>query len=50
MMMMMMMIIIIKQKMTLFLDCEKVTDNKAKARKICRGISDEGLKRLNASD
>ena len=39
-----------KQKMTLFLDDENITDNAAKARKICRGIGDEGLKRLNASD
>ena len=36
--------------MTLFLDAESITDNAAKARKICRGIGDEGLKRLNASD
>ena len=36
--------------MTLFLDDENITDNAAKARKICRGIGDEGLKRLNASD
>ncbi len=39
-----------KQKMTLFLDDESITDNAAKARKICREIGDEGLKRLNASD
>ena len=36
--------------MTLFLDDENITDNAAKARKICRGIGDEGLKRLNARD
>ena len=39
-----------KQKMNLFLDDENVTDNAAKARKICRGIGDEGLIRINASD
>ena len=39
-----------KQKMNLFLDDENVTDNAAKARKICRGIRDEGLRRINASD
>ena len=39
-----------KQKMNLFLDDENVTDNAAKARKICRGIGDEGLRRINASD
>ena len=36
--------------MNLFLDDENVTDNAAKARKICRGIGDEGLRRINASD
>ena len=39
-----------KQKMNLFLDDENITDNAAKARKICRGIGDEGLRRINASD
>ena len=38
--------------MNLFLDDENITDNAAKARKICRGIGDEGLslRRINASD
>ena len=39
-----------KQKMTLFLDDENITDNAAKFRKICRGIGHEGIKRLNAND
>ena len=39
-----------KQKMTLFLDDENITTDAAQARKICRGIGDEGLKRLIASD
>ena len=37
-----------KQKMNLFLDDENITDNAA--RQICRGIGDEGLRRINASD
>ena len=41
---------LLKQKMTLFLDDENITDNAAKGRKICKGVGDEGLKRLNASD
>ena len=39
-----------KQKMNLFLDDENITDNTAKARKICKGIGDEGLRRINACD
>ena len=39
-----------KRKMNLFLDDENITDNAAKARKICWGIRDEGLRRINASD
>ena len=39
-----------KQKMNLFLDDENITDNAAKARKICRGIGDEGLRRINTCD
>ena len=39
-----------KQKMNLFLDDENITDNAAKASKICRGIGDEGPRRINASD
>ena len=39
-----------KQKINLFLDDKNVTDNAAKARNICRGIGDEGLRRINASD
>lgn len=38
-----------KQKMILFLEDEQITDEAAQARKICRGVGDEGLKRLNAS-
>ena len=38
-----------KQKVTLYLDDEEITDADKKARKILRGIGDEGLKRLNAS-
>ena len=36
--------------MNLFLDDENIADNAAKARKICRGIGDEELRRSNASD
>ena len=36
--------------MNLFLDDENITDNAAKAITICRGIGDEGLRRINASD
>ena len=38
-----------KQKMTLYLEDEEIEDQTKQARKICRGIGDEGLKRLNAS-
>ena len=38
-----------KQKMSLYLEDEEITDADKQARKICRGIGDEGLKRLNAS-
>lgn len=38
-----------KQKMNLYLEDEEITDAEKQARKICRGIGDEGLKRLNAS-
>ncbi|XP_062855044.1 uncharacterized protein LOC134318174 [Trichomycterus rosablanca] len=38
-----------KQKMTLYLEDDEITDAAKQARKICRGIGDEGLKRLNAS-
>ena len=38
-----------KQKMTLFLEDENILTAVAQARKICRGIGDEGLRRLNAS-
>ena len=38
-----------KQKMSLYLEDEEITDQAKQARKICRGIGDEGLKRLNAS-
>ena len=38
-----------KQKMTLFIEDENITEAAAKARKVCRGIGDEGLRRLNAS-
>ena len=39
-----------KQKMNLFLDNENITDDAAIARKIYRGIGDEGLRRINACD
>ncbi|KAL6486114.1 hypothetical protein MHYP_G00055060 [Metynnis hypsauchen] len=35
--------------MNLYLDDEEIVDEAKQARKICRGIGDEGLKRLNAS-
>lgn len=38
-----------KQKMSLYLEDEEIDDAAKQARKICRGIGDEGLKRLNAS-
>ena len=38
-----------KQKMELYLEDENIVDAAEKARKIMRGIGDEGLKRLNAS-
>lgn len=38
-----------KQKMTLFFEDEDITDTVKQSRKICRGIGDEGLKRLNVS-
>ncbi len=38
-----------RQKMYLYLEDEERTDAEKQARKICRGIGDEGLKRLDAS-
>ena len=38
-----------KQKMQLYIEDEEIKDPAAQARKICRGLGDEGLKRLNAS-
>jgi len=38
-----------KQKMILFFEDENIDSDEAKARKICRGIGDEGLRRLNVS-
>ena len=38
-----------RQKMELYFDDEEITDKKIQARKICRSIGDEGLKKLNAS-
>lgn len=38
-----------KQKMTLYLEDEEIAYEAKQARKICRGIGDERLKRLNAS-
>ena len=38
-----------KQKMPLFLEDENILTAVAYARKICRGIGDEGLRRINAS-
>lgn len=40
---------LLKQKMTLYLEDEEIADEAKQGRKICRGIGDEGLKRLNAS-
>lgn len=38
-----------RQKMCLYIEDEEIVDEAKRARKICRGIGDEGLKRLNAS-
>ena len=38
-----------KQKMTLYLEDEEITEKAKQSRKIIRGLGDEGLKRLNAS-
>ena len=38
-----------RQKMELYLEDEDITETAAQARKICRGLGDEGLRRLNAS-
>lgn len=38
-----------KQKMCLYIEDEEITDKAKRARKICRGIGDKGLKSLNAS-
>ena len=38
-----------RQKMELYFDDEDISDKKIQARKICRSIGDEGLKKLNAS-
>lgn len=38
-----------KQKMSLYLEDEEISDEHKQAREICRGIEDEGLQRLNAS-
>ena len=38
-----------KQKMSLYLEDEEITNDAAKARKISIGVCDEGLRRLNAS-
>ena len=38
-----------RQKMCLYLDDKKIEDGVKQARKICCGIGDEGLRRLNAS-
>ena len=38
-----------RQKMELYLKEEDITEAAAQARKICRGLGDEGLRRLNAS-
>lgn len=38
-----------KQKMCLYIEDEKIVDEAKRVRKICRGIGDEGVKRLNAS-
>ncbi len=38
-----------KQKMNLFIEDENITNQSKQALKICRGLGDEGLRRLNAS-
>ena len=38
-----------KQKIILFFEDENIDSDEAKERKICRGIGDEGLRRLNVS-
>ena len=38
-----------KQKLTLYMEDENIVTATAQARKICRGIGDEDLRRLNAS-
>lgn len=38
-----------KEKMALYLEDEEISDEHKQARKICRGIGDEGLQRLNAN-
>ena len=38
-----------RQKICLYLDDEEIEDGVERARKICRGLRDEGLRRLNAS-
>ena len=38
-----------KQKLLLYLEDEEITDEKAKSRKLRRGIGDESMKCLNAS-
>ena len=38
-----------KQRMTLYMEDENIVTATAQARQICRGIGDEGLRRLNAS-
>lgn len=42
-------IALFKQKMTLYIEDEEITEEAKQARKICRGVGDEGLRRLNAS-
>ena len=37
-----------KQKMTFYIEDEEITDETKQARKICRGVGDQRLKRLNA--
>ena len=39
-----------RQKMTLYLEDEPIISSDAQARKICRGIGKEGLRRLNVSE
>ena len=38
-----------KQKVILYFEDENIESDDAQARKICRGIGDEGLRRLNVS-